>query len=73
MANTLTNLFPDLYEGLDVVSRELTGLIPSVSMDNRVERAALNQTVRVPITQSQTAADNTPAVTPPDTGDQTSA
>jgi hypothetical protein len=71
MANTLTNLYPDLYEGLDVVSRELTGFIPSVSMDNSVERAALDQTVRVPVTQAQTAADNTPAVTPPDTGDQT--
>jgi hypothetical protein len=71
MANTLTDLIPDLYEALDVVSRELTGFIPAVSMDNSVERAAINETVRIPITQAQTSAANTPAVTPPDTGDQT--
>ena len=71
MANTLTDLIPDLYEGLDVVSRELTGFIPAVSTNNSVERAALNETVRIPITEAQSAADNTPGVTPPDTGDQT--
>lgn len=70
MANTLTDLIPDLYEGLNVVSRELTGFIPSVNMDNRIERAALNQTVRIPIAPESTSADNTPGVTPPDTGDQ---
>ncbi len=71
MANTLTNLVPDFYEALDVVSRELTGFIMAVSKDNSVERVALNDTVRIPITQSQTSADNTPAVSSPDTGDQT--
>ena len=39
MANTLTNLIPDLYASLDVVSRELTGLIPSVTMDTSANRA----------------------------------
>lgn len=71
MANTLTNLLPDLYEALDVVSRELTGFIPAVSMNNSLARAELDQTIRVPITQAQTSADNTPAATSPDTGDQT--
>ena len=71
MANTLTNLIPDLYEGLDVVSREMTGFIPSVSMDNSAERAALDQTIYIPQTQAQSAAANTPAQLVPDTGDQT--
>jgi len=71
MANTLTNLIPDLYEALDVVSRELTGFIPAVSMDNSIARVGLDQAVVIPITPAAAAATNTPGVTPPDTGDQT--
>lgn len=69
MSNTLTNLIPDLYEALDVVSRELTGFIPAVNRNSNVERAALNQSVRVPVTNQATASNNTPGVTAPDTGD----
>jgi hypothetical protein len=70
--NTLTNLVPTIYESLDIVSREMVGFIPAVSRNsNGVERAALNQTITVPITQAQAMADNTPAVTAPNTGDQT--
>lgn len=71
MANTLTNLIPDLYEALDVVSREMTGFIPAVTRDSSIARAALNENVRVPITGAATAADNTPGVNAPDTGDNT--
>jgi hypothetical protein len=71
MANTLTNLIPDLYTALDVVSRELVGMIPGVTRDGTSDRAAVNQSVRVPIAPASTAADITPAVTAPNTGDQT--
>lgn len=72
MANTLTNLIPTLYEALDIVSRKRKGFIPAVFKDSAAERAALDESIRVPIVPATTAeADNTPAVTPPDTGDQT--
>ena len=57
MANTLTSLIPDLYESLDVVSRELVGFIPSVTLDAAVARAALNQNVRSFVTPAVTAED----------------
>jgi P22 coat protein - gene protein 5 len=71
VSNTLTNLIPDLYEALDVVSRELVGIIPAVSRSSSIARAALNETVRIPVTPTATTATNTPAVNAPDTGDQT--
>ncbi|MBB6306228.1 P22 phage major capsid protein family protein [Xanthobacter tagetidis] len=71
MASTLTDLIPDMYEALDVVSRELTGFIPAVSRSSGVERAALNQEVLVPVTTAIEGADNTPGVNAPDTGDTT--
>jgi len=71
MANTLTNLTPDLYAALDVVSRELIGLVPAVSRDSGVERAALNQTVRSFVAPASTASDITPGQLPADNGDQT--
>ncbi|MCP1119639.1 P22 phage major capsid protein family protein [Robbsia andropogonis] len=68
--NTLTSLIPDLYEALDVVSRELVGFIPSVTLDANVSRAALGETVRSPITPASAAEDITPGQLPPDDGDQ---
>ena len=70
MANTLTNLTPDLYAALDVVSRELVGLVPSVSRDSGIERAALNQTVRSFVAPASTASDISPGQLPADNGDQ---
>jgi hypothetical protein len=70
MANTLTNLTPDLYQAMDVVSRELVGFIPSVTLDSGIERAAVGQTVRSFVTPASTASDISPAVTAPNDGDQ---
>lgn len=71
MANTLTNLLPSLYEARDLVSREMVGLIPACTIDARMEGAALNQPVYVPITTLGALENTSPGQLPPDTGDQT--
>jgi hypothetical protein len=71
MANTLTDLTPDLYQAMDVVSRELVGMIPSVTLDSGIERAAVGQQVRSFVTPASTASDITPGVNAPNDGDQT--
>lgn len=72
MANTLTDLIPDLYAAMDIVSRELVGMIPAVTMDARADRAAVNQAVRVPIAPANTAGFNiTPSMTLPGAANQT--
>jgi hypothetical protein len=71
MSNTLTGLIPTLYNALDVVSRELVGFIPAVSSDLSFARAAKGQTVTSPVSAPSAASDITPAVTPPNDGDQT--
>jgi hypothetical protein len=72
MANVLTNLIPHAYAALDVVSRELTGLIPAVTLDARASMAAQNQTVYVPIVPDSNALENaTPAMSVPAAADQT--
>ncbi len=71
MANTITNLVPDLYEALDVVSREVVGMVAAVSRDSNAERAALNQTVRSFVTSAGSTSNITPGQLAPDDGDQT--
>jgi len=72
MSNTLTDLIPDLYAAMDVVSREMVGVVPAVTMDARANRAAVNQSVRVPIAPENTAGENvTPAMSVPSASDQT--
>ncbi|MDS4070680.1 MAG: P22 phage major capsid protein family protein [Candidatus Competibacter sp.] len=72
MANTLTNLIPDIYAALDVVSRELVGFIPAVGRDSSADRVAINQTLRIPISPANAAGGNiTPAMAFPSAADQT--
>ncbi|MDP1527725.1 MAG: P22 phage major capsid protein family protein [Rhodocyclaceae bacterium] len=70
MPNTLTNLIPDLYAALDVVSREQIGFIPSVTIDASSERAALNELIRSPVVPAAVGEDIVAGTAPPDTGDQ---
>jgi len=71
MANTLTNLIPDFYTALDVVSRELVGMIPAVQRDSNADRCALNATLRSPVTPiSNTPIDIVPAMALPTRADQ---
>jgi len=70
MDNTLTNLIPDVYAALDVVSRELVGAIPGVNRDARADRLATNQTLRSPVAPVNTTSTYTPSMAIPSAIDQ---
>lgn len=69
--NTLTNLIPNLYADLNVVSRELTGLIPAVTLDASLARGKVGQVVYSPVAPANTSSSITPAMTIPAEADQT--
>ena len=71
MANTLSNLIPDVYTALDIVSRELVGALPGVTRDANADRIASNQTIRVAQTPTNTTSAYTPAMAVPSAVDQT--
>lgn len=68
--NTLTNLLPNLYADLDVVSRELVGLIPAVTLDASLARGKVGQTVYSPVAPANTSSNITPSMTIPAEADQ---
>lgn len=71
MANTLTNLIPDAYAALDVVSRELVGFIPAVSRDASADQVVAGQNLRITQTPANAAGgDITPAMAFPAASDQ---
>ena len=70
--NTITALIPDIYEAMDVVSRELVGLIPAVTLSASAERAAVNQNITVDVEPTGNVSDITPAMTVPEPTGQTS-
>lgn len=70
--NTFTSLFPSLYAGLNIVSRELTGFIPSVTVNaDNMQRAKVDQSIYIPIAPDGNGGDITPAMTVPDPTGQT--
>lgn len=71
MANSITAVLPAIYAGLREISRELVGFIPNVQRDITTERAAVGQSVMVPIVPAATGGNVTPGSVPPNDGDQT--
>jgi hypothetical protein len=69
--NTLTNLLPNLYADLDVVSRELVGMIPAVTIDASLARGKVGQSVYIAQAPVNTSSSITPAMTIPAEADQT--
>lgn len=70
-ANILTGLIPDLYAGLNSVSRELVGFIPSVARNTGAERAAVGENVVWPVAPAANLFNVTPAMAIPEPTDQT--
>ena len=64
--NTITGLIPDIYEALDLVSRELTGLIPAVTLSASAERAAKDEQIIVDVSPVIAGVDVTPAMSIPE-------
>lgn len=69
MANSLTSLIPTLYQALDTVSRETTGLISAVTVNAIDANAALGETISVPISTPSGTFDIVSADDVPNNGD----
>lgn len=69
MGNILTKMIPDLYQALDVVSRELNGFTPSVARNSSAERAAVNEDIIVPVSVPHSLVDVAPAMAVPEPSD----
>lgn len=74
MPNTITisAIAENLFRARDIVARELTGFIPSVTVNGGSEGVSINGTVNSIVTETPTVNNTvTPAMSVPDTGDQT--
>lgn len=69
MANTLTNLIPTLIRSVDIVSREMVGMIPAVTLNATADQVVVGQSIVYPVVPSYAAADIAAAATGPDPSD----
>ena len=69
--NTLTNVIPDINTARDVISKELVGFIPSVTLNAGSERAAVNQSIKSIVSPEVTPENRTVAITLPTATGQT--
>lgn len=69
MANILVDLIPTLYQALDQVSRDTTGLISAVTLNASETSAAVGESVLIPITTENQLYDIVEADEPPNNGD----
>lgn len=71
-SNTLTGLIPTFIQALSIVSREMTGFIPAVARNTSAQRAAVNQTIRIPVAPAISSSTSiTASNVSPDSGGQT--
>jgi len=61
MANTLTGLIQYIYDSVDVVSREMVGLIPAVYKNPKADMVAKDQNITYDVVPAATAYDVTPS------------
>jgi len=69
--NTLTAIIPDINTARDVISKELVGFIPSVTLNAGSERAAVGQSVKSLVTPEVTASARVVTMSPSDPSGQT--
>ncbi|MGV0961793.1 MAG: P22 coat - protein 5 family protein [Limnohabitans sp.] len=61
MGNTLTGLIQYVYDSVDVVSRELVGMIPAVYSNSAADQVAKDQNISYDIVPAATVYDVTPS------------
>jgi len=71
MTNSITDLIPIMYKGLDIVAREMVGFIPAVAKDASAEMVPMGTFINVPVVPANTTGNITPAAAPSEAGSQT--
>lgn len=71
MSMTLTAILPTIHAGLNIISREMIGIIPAMQRNSALEGVAVGQQVTVPVVGAASTGNVTPGATPPAAGNST--